>query len=60
MGVVANSNVSSKKCVKIIAFNLNQLQVTTIHAQANVMIQQVYCRKHPADINPILAISDIP
>jgi hypothetical protein len=38
MGVWANSNVSSNKCVTIMALKPNQLQVTTIHAQANAII----------------------
>jgi uncharacterized membrane protein len=35
----ANSNVSSKKYVAIIALNPNQLQVTTIDSQANAIIE---------------------
>jgi hypothetical protein len=44
MGVWKNSNVSSNKCVykKIMALQPNQLQVTTIHTQANAMIERVH------------------
>jgi hypothetical protein len=37
-----NSNVSSNKCVKIMALNLNQLQVTNINAQTNGIIERVH------------------
>jgi hypothetical protein len=39
-----NSNVSSNKCVckTIMALKPNQLQVTTIHAQANAIIERVH------------------
>jgi hypothetical protein len=38
----ANSNVSSNKCVTIMALKLNQLQVTTNLTQANAIIEQVH------------------
>jgi hypothetical protein len=38
----ANSNVSSNKCVTIMALKPNQLQVTTYHSQANVIIERVH------------------
>jgi hypothetical protein len=40
----ANSNVSSNKCVykTIMALKTNQLQVTTIDAQANAIIERVH------------------
>jgi hypothetical protein len=38
----ANSNVSSNKCVKIMALKPNQLQVTTIHTQANAIIERIH------------------
>jgi hypothetical protein len=38
----ANSNVTSNKCVKIIALKPNQLQVTTYHPQANAIIERVH------------------
>jgi hypothetical protein len=38
----ANSNVSSNKCVTIMALKPNQLQVTIYHPQANVIIEQVH------------------
>jgi hypothetical protein len=40
MGVWANSNVSSKKCVTIMALKPNQLQDTTYHPQANAIIER--------------------
>jgi hypothetical protein len=40
MGIWANSNLIPNKCVKIMALNTNQLQVTTITAQANAIIEQ--------------------
>jgi hypothetical protein len=44
MGVGANSNVTSNKCVckTIMALKPNQLQVTTKHPQANAIIEQVH------------------
>jgi hypothetical protein len=42
MGVLANLNMSSSKCVTIMALKPNQLQVTTYHPQANAIIQLVY------------------
>jgi hypothetical protein len=42
MGSWENSNVSSKKCVTIMALKPNQLQITTIHAQANAIIERVH------------------
>jgi hypothetical protein len=42
MGVLANSNVSSNKCVKIMALKPNQVQVTTINPQANAIIERVH------------------
>jgi hypothetical protein len=42
MGMWANSNVSSNKCVTIMALKPNQLQVTTYHPQANAIIEQVH------------------
>jgi hypothetical protein len=36
-----NSNVSSKKCVTIMALKPNQLQVTTIYLHANAIIERV-------------------
>jgi hypothetical protein len=44
MGVWANSNVSSNKCVckTIMALKPNQLQITTNRPQANTMIEQVH------------------
>jgi hypothetical protein len=38
----ANSNVSSNKCVTIMALKPNQLQVTTYHPQANAIIERVH------------------
>jgi hypothetical protein len=38
----ANSNVSSNKCVAIMALKPNQLQVTTYHPQANAIIERVH------------------
>jgi hypothetical protein len=38
----ANSNVSSSKCVTIMALKPNQLQVTTIQPQANAIIERVH------------------
>jgi uncharacterized SAM-binding protein YcdF (DUF218 family) len=52
MGVLANSNVSSIKCVynTIMALKPNQLQVTTYHPQASAIIERVhkvtYCQRH--------------
>jgi hypothetical protein len=37
--VEANSNVSSNKCVTIMALKPNQLQVTTYHQQSNATIE---------------------
>jgi hypothetical protein len=37
----ANSNVSSNKCVTIMALKPNQLQVTTITSEANAIIERV-------------------
>jgi hypothetical protein len=42
MGLLANSNVSSNKCVTIMVLKPNQLQVTTYHAQANAIIERVH------------------
>jgi hypothetical protein len=44
MGAWSNSNVSSNKyvCVKIMALKPNQIQITTIHARANVIIERVH------------------
>jgi hypothetical protein len=36
----SHSNLNSNKCVVIMALKPNQLQVTTIHAQANANIEQ--------------------
>jgi hypothetical protein len=38
----ANSNVSSNKCVTIMALKPNQLQVTTFIPQANAIIERVH------------------
>jgi hypothetical protein len=38
----ANSNVSSNKCVTIMALKPNQLQVTTYHPQAKAIIERVH------------------
>jgi hypothetical protein len=38
----ANSNVSSRKFVTIMALKPNQLQITTINPQANAIIDQVH------------------
>jgi hypothetical protein len=38
----ANSNVSSSKCVTIMALKPNQLQFTTYHPQANAIIERVH------------------
>jgi hypothetical protein len=38
----ANSNVSSNKCVTIMALNPNQLQITTNMTQANAIIKRVH------------------
>jgi hypothetical protein len=38
----ANSNVSSNKCVTIMALKPNQLQVTTYHTQANAIIERLH------------------
>jgi hypothetical protein len=38
----ANSNVSSNKCVTIMALKPNQLQVTTYHQQANAIIERLH------------------
>jgi hypothetical protein len=38
----ANSNVSSNKCVTIMALKPNQLQVTTYHPQTNAIIERVH------------------
>jgi hypothetical protein len=50
MGTWANLNVSSNKCVKILAIKPNQLQVTTYHPQANAIIERVHkvvsCQLH--------------
>jgi hypothetical protein len=42
MGLVANSNVSSNKCVTIMALKPNQLQVTTINPQGSAIIERVH------------------
>jgi hypothetical protein len=42
MGIRKNSNVSSDKCVTIMALKSNQLQVTTYHPQANAIIERVH------------------
>jgi hypothetical protein len=42
MGLLANSNVSSNKCVTIMALKPNQLQVTTSRPQANAIIKRVH------------------
>jgi hypothetical protein len=44
MGISANSNVSSNKCVckTIMALKPNQLQVTTNIIQANAIIERVH------------------
>jgi hypothetical protein len=42
IGLSVNSNVSSSKCVTIIALNPNQLQVTTNSPQANTIIERVH------------------
>jgi hypothetical protein len=38
----ANSNVSSNKCVTIMALKPNQLQITTYQPQANAIIERVH------------------
>jgi hypothetical protein len=38
----ADSNVSSNKCVTIMALKPNQLQVTTYNSQANAIIERVH------------------
>jgi hypothetical protein len=38
----ANSKVSSSKCVTIMSFKPNQLQVTTINSQENAIIERVH------------------
>jgi hypothetical protein len=38
----ANSNVSSNKCVTIMAFKPNQLHLTTHKTQANAIIERVH------------------
>jgi hypothetical protein len=38
----ANSNMSSNKCVTIMALKPNQLQVTTYNSQANAIIERVH------------------
>jgi hypothetical protein len=38
----ANSNVSSNKCVTIMALKPNQLQVITYHPQANAIIERLH------------------
>jgi hypothetical protein len=44
MGVMANSKVSSNKCVRktIMALKPNQLQLTTFHPQANAIIERLH------------------
>jgi hypothetical protein len=42
MGGLENSNVNSTKCVIIMALKPNQLQVTTIHAQVNTIIERLH------------------
>jgi hypothetical protein len=42
MGIRANSNESLSKCVTIMAFKSNQLQVTTSRPQANAIIELVH------------------
>jgi hypothetical protein len=34
--------MNSNKCVTIMAFKTNKLQVTTIHAQTNASIEQIH------------------
>jgi hypothetical protein len=48
MGVRANPNVSSNKCVckTIMALKTNQLQVITYHPQANAIIERVHKVAH--------------
>jgi hypothetical protein len=41
MGTWENSNMSSNKCVTIMALKPNQLQVTTYHTQVNAIIERV-------------------
>jgi hypothetical protein len=42
LGVLANPNVISSKCVTIMALKPNQLQVTTNRPQANAIIERVH------------------
>jgi hypothetical protein len=42
MGVISNSNVSSNKCVTIMALKPNQLQVTINRPQSNAIIERVH------------------
>jgi hypothetical protein len=42
MGLWANSNLSSNKCVTIMALKPNQLQVTTHKTHANAIIERVH------------------
>jgi hypothetical protein len=42
MGVKANSNVNSSKCVTIMALKPNQLQVTTYYPKTNAIIERVH------------------
>jgi hypothetical protein len=42
MEIGANSNVSSNKCVTIMALKPNQLQVMIINPQANAIIDRVH------------------
>jgi hypothetical protein len=37
-----NSNVSSSKCVTIMALKPNQLHITTINPQANAIIERIH------------------
>jgi hypothetical protein len=42
MGVISNSNVSSNKCVTIMALISNQLQITINRPQSNAIIERVH------------------
>jgi uncharacterized membrane protein YgaE (UPF0421/DUF939 family) len=53
MGVWANSNVSSSKCMTNMALMPKQLQVTTYHTQANAIIERVH-----KDVNDMLRSFD--
>jgi hypothetical protein len=52
----ANSNVSSNKCVTIMALKPNQMQGTVYHPQANAIIDRVH---KLYDINYILRSFDL-